>query len=107
MVDGEVLAMTISLQSPSWQGDRTGTSISRTRVSGVGGATNRIWENPSGVLSFGDEVTYMPKGSLRGGPGSLGPPRRGQGGGRGWCPPRGPVAPLWFPFWLLEFSGEK
>ena len=58
MVDGEVLAMTmatISLQSPSWQGARTGTSVSRTRVSGVGGAADRIWENPLGVLRFGDD----------------------------------------------------
>ena len=54
MVDGEVLAM-ISLQSPSRQGARTGSSVSQTRVSGVGGVADRIWEKPSGVLRFGDE----------------------------------------------------
>ena len=49
----------------------------------------RIWENPSGVLRFGDEVTYIPKGGLRGGPGHPGADQAWPGGPR--------LAPLWWP----------
>ena len=83
MVDGEALVMTmamISPESPSRQGARTGTSFSRTRVSGGGGAVYHIWENPSGVLSFGDEVTYVPKESPGCGPRPRGDPQVRPGG---------------------------
>ena len=80
-------------KSPSRQGARTGTSVSQTRVLDVGRAVNRIWENPSGVLRFGDEGVQIPKGTLGVVPGPQGASRCSQGGGRGWCPPEGPVAP--------------
>ena len=84
-----MMMTTISLESPSRQGARTGTLDPRSRVSGGGGAVYHFLENPSGLLRFGDDVKYVPKESPGVAPHHQVTPRRGWG----QAAPGGLVAP--------------